>query len=110
MTTRTVQFTGNRTGRSDLVVPRYGRIHLGDVVELPVETAKAWTRLLPTADGEAADFAYLDAVPLQEDPSEEDLTEADVTTPADDDEADRPADPADIDSAADSAESEGDTL
>ena len=97
----TVQFTGVRTGKTELMVPGHGLIHAGDIIEVPEGVAAAWTTLHPTADPSvrAADFSYATAVPL------EDMTDADVT-PADTEEAERPADPADNQSAADSAESE----
>ena len=104
MATRSVQFTGARTGRTDLVLPRFGLVHVGDVLDVPEDVAASWTRLLPTTTGEASDFEYTTAVPL------EDQTDADVETPADAEDAERPVDPADNQSTADSAESEGDTL
>jgi hypothetical protein len=61
MATRSVRFTGTRTGLKEIVVPRHGLIMLGDVLEVDSETAKVWTTALPTADGTAADFEYVKA-------------------------------------------------
>jgi len=98
MATRSVQFTGERTGRREMIVPRYGLVRVGDVIDVPEETAESWTSALPTGDGMAADFAYAVAVPSTE--------EADPP-PAPGDEAETPDDPADKHPA--DAEHEGET-
>jgi hypothetical protein len=67
MGTRTVQFTGERTGKAEILVPGYGLIHAGDILEVPEGVAAAWTTLHPTGEGgPKADFTDLTDVPLQE--------------------------------------------
>jgi len=68
----TIQFTGERTGKTELMAPRVGVIHAGDTVEVTDEVALSWTTPLPTASGDLkADFAFVEAVPLPEDPAPE---------------------------------------
>jgi len=101
MGTRTVQFTGERTGKAEILVPGYGLIHAGDILEVPEGVAAAWTTLHPTRDTGApkADFALLAEVPLQAEPPPED---------AESEEEDLVDDPADNETPAESGD-EGET-